>query len=115
LIVRLETLSFATLVILEGRLDFGAAPGFQQHLEQALSGTPVAVVVDCAALEYVSSAGLRVFLVAARVARQSGIRFAACALTPPVREVFEVSGFTRIIEVHPDREVALARAPAPPA
>jgi anti-anti-sigma factor len=117
-IVRLETVGNVTVVIAEGRLDFGAATGFQAQVMQALAGSgtaPVAVIIDCAGLDYVSSAGLRVFLQAARAAGRSGLSFALCALKPAVREVFEVSGFCRIIAVHADRATALAqitRAPA---
>jgi len=111
--IRVETHATTTLVIPEGRLDFGAAAGFQQHIEQALAGSgtaPAALIIDCAALEYVSSAGLRVFLLAARAAGRGSIMFALSALQPAVREVFEVSGFSRMIPVHPDREAALAQA-----
>jgi anti-anti-sigma factor len=113
--VRTERASAATLVIPEGRLDFGAAPSFQQHLEQAIAaaggaaGKASAVIVDCAALDYVSSAGLRAFLQAARAAQRSGITFALSTLKPAVREVFELSGFSRVIPVHVDRTAALAQ------
>jgi anti-sigma B factor antagonist len=112
--IRLEAHGAATLVIAEGRLDFGAATGFQAQLEQVLAGTqtaPAAVIVDCTGLEYVSSAGLRVFLLAARTSRQAGLRFAMCSLQPAVREVFELSGFSRIIAVYTDRAAALASHP----
>jgi len=116
--VRIETLALTTLVIPEGRLDFGAAAGFQQQVEEALAGsgtTPAAVIIDCAALDYVSSAGLRVFLLAARASQRAGIPFALCALQPAVREVFDLSGSSRIITVHADRPTALAQAPQGPA
>jgi serine/threonine-protein kinase RsbW len=115
--VRIETLALTTLVIPEGRLDFGAAAAFQQQVEEALAAsgtTPAAVIIDCTALEYVSSAGLRVFLLAARASQRAGIPFALCALQPAVREVFDLSGFSRIITVHADRPTALAQAPQGP-
>lgn len=110
--VRVETLSHATLVIPEGRLDFNAAAQFQQHLEQALDSAAqvaAAVIVDCSALDYVSSAGLRTFLQAARASQRTGVGFALSALQPAVREVFELSGFSRMIPVHADRAAALAQ------
>ena len=116
--IRLESVGEVTLVVAEGRLDFGASPRFQEHLEQALTGSgqaPTAVVVDCAALEYVSSAGLRVFLLAARTAQRAGMSFALTTLTPAVREVFELSGFIRMIPVHTERAAALASASPTPA
>jgi anti-sigma B factor antagonist len=109
--VRLETLGSTTLVIPEGRLDFGTAAAFEQQLKQALTGAgaaPAALIIDCAALDYVSSAGLRAVLLTARASQKAGIAFALCALTPPVREVFDLSGFSRILAVHPDRATALA-------
>ena len=110
--LRIEALAETTFVVPEGRLDFDAAPGFQEAVERVLGGAgkpPAAVIIDGAGLEYVSSAGLRAFLLAARSAQRSGIAFALCALQPAVREVFELSGFSRIIPVHADRASALAQ------
>jgi anti-sigma B factor antagonist len=112
--VRLETLGSTTLVVPEGRLDFGTAAAFEKQLQGVLAAAGSAtarVIIDCAALEYVSSAGLRAILLGARAAQKAGIAFALCALTPAVREVFDLSGFSRIIAVHPDRAAALAAAP----
>lgn len=110
--LRFEALAEATYAIPEGRLDFDAAPGFQEAVERVLAGAPrpLAVIIDGAALEYVSSAGLRAVLLGARAAQRAGIPFALCALQPAVREVFELSGFTRIITVQADRATALAKA-----
>lgn len=111
--VRIETTDRTTVLIPEGRLDFGTTPGFEKELERALAGTtaaPAALIIDCAGLDYVSSAGLRAFLVAARAAQRAGIRFALCALKPAVRDVFDLSGFSRIIQLHPDRATALVHA-----
>lgn len=95
----------------EGRLDFGASASFQSLLEKTIAGEggkPRALLVDCSNLEYVSSAGLRAFLVAARSAKSAGVGFGVSSLKPGVREVFDVSGFGRIIAVHADRATALA-------
>jgi anti-anti-sigma factor len=101
-----------TCVKATGRLDFEASSAFQTQMEAAVAGAAkraAAVVIDCSGLEYVSSAGLRVFLVAARAAKAANIGFAVCALTPTVKEVFEVSGFGRIIDVHADLATATAK------
>jgi anti-anti-sigma factor len=104
-----------TLVVPEGRLDFAAAAPFQQQIEAVLTtGTAGALIIDCAALDYVSSAGLRVFLVAARGAKRAGRSFALCALKPAVREVLELSGFSQIMTVHGDRAAALEQATRKP-
>jgi anti-sigma B factor antagonist len=112
--VSFEKLALTTLVIPEGRLDFSSAANFEKQLNEVLAGAgtaPAAVIIDCAALDYVSSAGLRAFLLAARGSQRAGISFALCALKPAVRDVFDLSGFTRIITIYADRATALAHAP----
>jgi anti-sigma B factor antagonist len=107
----MEAAPGVTIVVPEGRLDFGAAAGFQTQVEQAIAEAGKSgggVVIDGSALDYVSSAGLRVFLIAAREMQRRKLSFSLCALKPAVREVFELSGFTRIISVHADRATALA-------
>jgi anti-anti-sigma factor len=115
--VRLERIDRATVVIPQGRLDFGAAADFQKQLDELFArATPTpsaAVIIDCGSLEYVSSAGLRVFLLGARAAQKAGIAFALCDLKPAVREVFDLSGFSRVLAVHPDRATALGQGPRP--
>ena len=112
--VRLESVGLTALLIPEGRLDFGACAAFQLAIDKVLASAakpPAGVLVDCNGLDYVSSGGLRVFLMSARAAERAGIRFALCTLKPAVAEVFELSGFSRIIPIHPDRNTALAQMP----
>ncbi|HEX4241901.1 MAG TPA: STAS domain-containing protein [Steroidobacteraceae bacterium] len=112
---RFETLGNIILAAPQGRLDFGAAAGFQSELEHALAGAanaPSGLIVDCAGLDYVSSAGLRVFLVVSRAAKRAGTLLALCSLKPAVKDVFDVSGFSELIAVHADRAAALARMKA---
>jgi anti-anti-sigma factor len=106
--IDVEVQDGVTIVTAEGRLDFGAAAAFQAQLEKLLAppAAPAALLVDCTALEYVSSAGLRVFLLAARAAQRSGSSFALCSPRPAVREGLELSGFGRILTVHADRAAA---------
>lgn len=111
--VTIDRQGTAAIVRPAGRLDFGAAAGFQEDVDRALAGEgskPAAVIIDCTALEYVSSAGLRVFLVGARASKSAGISFSVCNLMPTVREVFGVSGFDRIIPVAATVEEALDKA-----
>jgi anti-anti-sigma factor len=107
-----ESLGSVTIATPSGRLDFGAAALFQSELEKALAKTPAGVVIDCAGLEYVSSAGLRVFLLVSRAAARSGIALVICSLKPVVREVFDVSGFGQIIAIAANCAAALERMPA---
>jgi stage II sporulation protein AA (anti-sigma F factor antagonist) len=107
-----ESLGKLSVAIPSGRLDFGAAASFQSDLERALAGGPAGMIIDCPGLDYVSSAGLRVFLLVSRGAKRAGVALVICGLKPAVKEVFDVSGFSQIIAVCADRAAALAKMPA---
>ncbi|MCK0209587.1 STAS domain-containing protein [Starkeya koreensis] len=90
-----------------GRLDSSSSPKLDEFLAEAPAGGEV-ILLDFADLSYISSAGLRVVLKATKLARSSGATLAVCCLIPQVHEVFDVSGFSTLIPIHPSREAALA-------
>ncbi|MBW7920583.1 MAG: STAS domain-containing protein [Rubellimicrobium sp.] len=87
-----------TVVAPAGRLDSNSAPALDAVLSGQARAAP-RLVVDLAAVDYISSAGLRVLLKAAKLARASGQQLALAGLAPQVREVFDVSGFTRLFRI----------------
>jgi anti-anti-sigma factor len=95
-----------SLAVIEGRLDTITAPALEERLLGLIAASRV--VLDMAAVRFVSSAGLRVLLKAAKAAKAAGTGFAVCALQPSVREVYDISGFERIITAHPTRDEAVA-------
>ena len=98
----------AFVLVLNGRLDSASSPGFDPKLAQAVAAHPC-VVVDLAQLDYISSAGLRVLLKAAKQAKATEKRLFLAALRPAVREIFEISGFTALFAIAPNRTEALAQ------
>ncbi|MFH5925949.1 STAS domain-containing protein [Roseomonas xinghualingensis] len=97
-----------TVAALEGRLDTATAPTTEEKIISLLDQG--AVIVDMTGVRYVSSAGLRVLLKAAKQARTRNTGFSVCSLQPAVREVFEISGFDKIIPSYATRAEALAAA-----
>lgn len=112
--ITFETINGASLAHAQGRLDFAASAGFQSQLEKAVAECTRCLVLDGSMVEYVSSAGLRTFLVIARAAKAKGVGFIVCALQPSVSDVFSISGFGRLITVEPTVEAALASPAAQP-
>lgn len=103
-----EQLGNVMVLAATGRLDSNTSRAFEEQLlGQVDSRTPY-LVVDCAGLDYVSSAGLRVLLKAAKQSKAAKTRLALCALQPQVREVFDISGFSSIFAIHDDRPAAIA-------
>ncbi len=91
---------------LEGRLDTATAAAAETTLLALL--VPPGLVLDMTKVRYVSSAGLRTLLKLAKEAKTKGAKFALVALQPAVREVFEISGFDKIIPAFPNLAEATA-------
>ena len=90
-----------------GRIDNDTSPDFQSRLLSGLSaGTTV--LVDFAAVEYISSAGLRALMMGSKQAKASKGRLAVAALGPVVKEIFEISRFSMVVEVFGTTADALA-------
>jgi anti-anti-sigma factor len=98
----------ALVVVVTGKMDAVTAPLYVERLKAELARGVVRLVVDCAGLEYVSSAGLRAILTISKELRLKGGAQAYCALREQVKEVFEISGFASIIPIHDTRESALS-------
>jgi len=82
-----------------GRLDGSNAATVEKELLGLLAEQGASVEVDLSKLDYVSSAGLRVFLSAAKAAKSKGGKLVLRAPKPPVLEVLQISGFDRILNI----------------
>lgn len=82
---------------LEGRLDTSTAPQLEALLQKELPGT-TELTLDFGALEYISSAGLRVLLMTQKAMNKQG---SMCVrnVNETVNEVFEITGFTDILTI----------------
>lgn len=78
---------------LEGRLDTNTSPQLQDALLPAIDGSSD-VVLDFSAIQYVSSAGLRVLLAAQKAANAKSVSLTLRGVCEDVMEVFEMTGFT---------------------
>jgi len=94
------------IVAISGSLDSGTSPEAQKALDGVLASARK-VALDFSALDYISSAGLRVLLGAAKKLRASGGTLRMFGLNQSVREVFEISGFSAILAVYPSEAEAV--------
>jgi serine/threonine-protein kinase RsbW len=98
-----------TIVAFAGNLDSNTSPRAQQALDGVLAGGGKKVVVDFTALDYISSAGLRVLLGTVKRLRGAGGALHLFGLNETVREVFDISGFSTILTVFATEAEALER------
>jgi anti-anti-sigma factor len=104
---------FADTVVVcpQGRIDHASAEGFKAALAPSLSACGAGrdrLVIDMAGVEYISSVGLRVLMLASKQTKAQGAPLAVCGLQPVVREIFEISRFNLVMQVFPSLREALA-------
>lgn len=87
----------ALTLTLSGRLDTTTAPQLEAELKASLPGVE-ALVLDFAALDYLSSAGLRVLLAAQKIMNKQG-EMVVRNVNDTIAEVFEVTGFCDILTI----------------
>jgi anti-anti-sigma factor len=99
-----------------GRIDHHSAGQLEEALAPLWEKSGIskgAVVLDFTGVEYISSVGLRVLMIAAKQMRTNGARIAIAALQPTVVEIFAISRFDLVFEVFPSVRSALERISAP--
>jgi len=101
-----------TVLAVEGSVDASTAETLASTLKEQIEGGNNRLVVDFAAVSYLSSAGLRALLGAVKLAREGGGDLILAAAQKDVARVLELSGFTRLLEIAADADVAVARLSA---
>lgn len=84
-------------IILNGRLDTTTAPALEGELKHSIGGVE-RLVFDFSALEYLSSAGLRVLLSAQKVMNRQG-EMIVKNVNETINEIFEVTGFSDVLTI----------------
>jgi anti-anti-sigma factor len=96
----------------DGRLDASTATAFEEKVLGLIGSGTKRLVIDGAKMAYISSAGLRVFLMAAKRLSPPQGHFAVGGLQAQVREVFDIAGFSSVLSIHDSRAAAVAAASA---
>lgn len=97
----------ATIVMIEGRLDSSNSGTLEKKITALLEAGESNFLFDFTAMDYISSAGLRVLLMTAKKSKANGGRVALAALTENVKEVLDIAGFTGIFPIFATPEEAL--------
>ncbi|GAB4413639.1 MAG: STAS domain-containing protein [Anaerolineales bacterium] len=101
--IEVKQLKRASLVKVSGRVDSSNAPDLEKALKELMEQGQFRIVVDMSGLNFISSAGLRVLISAAKTCRRwnRGDVYLA-ALPQHIMETFELAGLTRVFKIFPD-------------
>ena len=97
--ITLEKLHDQTIVHLNGRVDGISAPELEIEFNRLMMDGERTIVAQCARLNFISSAGLRIFLSTQKALKKIGGELIIASLPPQVMEVFRVSGFAAIFRM----------------
>ncbi len=96
-----------TVIGIDGRLDTTNYPVLEKKLMEMIDTGQVRLLVNLAKMDYVSSSGLRILLMALKRITVAKGKFAICSLQENIKEIFEISGFTNIFEIYDNEEAGL--------
>lgn len=96
------------IISVEGRVDTITAGDFESQVLPYTQDSNAALIIDCGNLGYISSSGLRIFLILQKRVSANGGRLMLCSMQPGIREIFDISGFSNIFPIFPDLDSAMA-------
>ncbi len=98
--IKVDKIDGQVVVSLSGRIDSTAAVEFEEKLIEVVDTGCHTMVIDFLRVQFISSAGLRVLLLAAKKVKPYGGKILLCDMSKDLREVFDISGFSSIFDIH---------------
>jgi anti-anti-sigma factor len=95
------------IIGITGRLDTTNYTLLEKKFMDLIDSNQDKILVECSKMDYISSSGLRILLMGLKKITSMKGKFALCGLQENIYEIFEISGFTSIFDIHSSREDAL--------
>ena len=105
--VEITQKSGITILSVKGKIDTDTAPNFEEIVTKVIDEGKINLLMDCSELEYISSSGLRVFLLALKTVRPLNGEVAICAMKEHVKEIFNIVGFNALFPIFDSTESAI--------
>ena len=108
---RKENRDGVIVLVVDGAIDHETATAFEQAVMPSLDEAEAAgtgVVFDLSGVDYMSSVGLRVLMLAAKAAKQKSISVVVAGLQPSLAEIFQISRFDKIFTIYETADAAVS-------
>lgn len=96
------------IAAMKGKFDIASAGPAEVAIKEILDQGADRVLIDFGEVPFIASSGLRVLLKTAQTMKSSGGNLRICSINETVRDVFEISGFDKILSVYGSRNEALS-------
>lgn len=94
------------IIGISGRLDTTNYSVFEEEINAITKAGERFIIIDCEKMTYISSSGLRIFLMLLKKVKAADGRLVLCSLLPNINEVFEIAGFSSIFQIVKDLNAA---------
>lgn len=105
--IKSEKIQDFTVLRIEGRIDTIRSSALEEEVNRLFEGGERNLIFNCKKMNYISSSGLRVFLVAQKKAISLDGKLFICNLQPGIQEIFRISGFSNLFKIFDTEEKAL--------
>ncbi len=106
--IKIEKDGAINIISVSDRLDSNTAGDLEKKFIPKIDAGETQFILDFAELDYISSAGLRVLLHAAKKLNQTDGQVVLCCVKDEVKEVFEIAGLAPIFPIYADRDGAIS-------
>ena len=98
--IKSEKIKNFTVLKIEGRIDTLHSSVLEEQVNQLFESGEKNLIFNCKGMNYISSSGLRVFLVAQKKAISLDGKLYLCNMQPAIQEVFRISGFSNLFTIY---------------
>ncbi|MGE5394149.1 MAG: STAS domain-containing protein [Candidatus Saccharibacteria bacterium] len=105
--IKKEKAGSFTVLKIKGRIDTIHATVLENEVSQLFDNEEKNLIFNCSEVDYISSSGLRVFLVAQKKALSIHGKLYLCNLQPAIQEIFRISGFSNLFKIFNTQEEIL--------
>lgn len=105
--IKQEKIKNFTVLKIKGRIDTVRSTSLENEINQLFDSGETNLIFNCKEMNYISSSGLRVFLVAQKKAIALNGKLLLCNMQPAIQEIFRISGFSNLFKIFDTQEAAL--------
>jgi anti-sigma B factor antagonist len=107
--IKKEKIGDFSVLKIDGRIDTVHSAILETHVNEVYGNGEKYVILNCSGLNYISSSGLRIFLVAQKKAISLKGKLYLCSMQPAIKEIFVISGFSTLFKIFDTQEEALSQ------
>lgn len=105
--IKKEKIGNFTVLKIQGRIDTIHSSALEGEVNQLFENGEKELIFNCSGVDYISSSGLRVFLVAQKKAISINGKLYLCNMQPAIQEIFRISGFSNLFRIFNTQEEIL--------